>query len=50
MEKLQWCGLGGIKMRERQRERERETIVDMLAVTAVMSGLAELEHHTSRAI
>lgn len=34
----------------RERQRERETIVDMLAVTVVMSGLTELEHQTSKAI
>lgn len=27
--------------------RRRETIVDMLAVTVVMSGFTELEHKTS---
>lgn len=33
-----------------KRGRERETIVDMLAVTDVMSGLTELEHQTSKTI
>lgn len=32
---------------EDRRRRERETIVDMLAVTVVMSGFTELEHKTS---
>lgn len=34
----------------REKQWESESIVDMLAVTAVMSGLAELEHQTSKAI
>ena len=56
------CGRIGEIERDRQRERERdresdrerdrarETIVDMLAVTVVMSGLTELKHPTSKAI
>lgn len=34
----------------RESQRERETIVDMLAVTVVMSGLTELQHQTREAI
>ena len=34
----------------RESQRERETIVDMLAVTVVMSGLTELQHQTRKAI
>lgn len=44
MEKLQQCGLVGKKI---EGEAERETIVDMLAVSAVMSGLTELEHKSN---
>lgn len=33
-----------------EAESERETIVDMLAVTDVMSGLTELEHQTNKTI
>lgn len=31
-------------------EKGRETIGDLLAVTAVMNSLTELDHHTSAAV